>query len=373
MKKVKICHFILGFHNGGVEKVIENYFSNMDRTKFELHIVTHIPPDLKRQKVFENMGFIIHRLSYVQGHKISKKNLAEYAELFRNYKFDIVHNHFPENLLPLLFARKYKVKVRILHSHGDYENAFAKKSKLVKQIYGMGLKFNTMNATHYFACGQRAAETVFGKKNLLKGKIKIVNNAINIERFKYDIEKRLKIREELLLGDSFTLGHVGRYEDVKQKNQKLVLEIFKEVLKSIPDAKLIMLGDGEEHKKIVELSEKMGIKGNIIFTGAVPNVPDYLLAMDVFVFPSKFEGFSVATTEAQCSGLPGVMSDTISEMDILGMFDILSLNQPVSDWAAAVISKREYNRTDQSEVIREKGYDIKLEAKKLEEFYSKCV
>ena len=100
MNKIKICHFIIGFHNGGVEKVIENYFAHMDRTKFDLHIVTHIPPDINRQKTFENMGFQVHQLSPLQGHKIRLKNIEEYRELFSKNKFDIVHNHFPENLLP---------------------------------------------------------------------------------------------------------------------------------------------------------------------------------------------------------------------------------------------------------------------------------
>lgn len=373
MNKIKICHFILGFHNGGVEKVLENYFSNIDRTKFELHIVTHIPPDLKREKKFKDMGFIVHQLSYVQGHRISKKNISEYRELFKENKFDIVHNHFPENLLPLLFARFYNIKVRILHSHGDYESAFAKKNVLVKWLYGIGLRFNVFNATVYFACGKKAGESVFGKKNYLDGKIKIVNNAINIERFRYDVDRRIKIRNELGLDDEFTLGHVGRYEDVKQKNQGFVLQIFQEVLKTIPNARLLMLGDGKEHVNIVEQAEKMKIKNKIIFTGAVPNVPDYLLAMDIFVFPSKFEGFSVATIEAQCSGLPGVIADTISEMDILGTFDVLSLNQPIQDWGEAVASKEGYIRNDQSDRIRAKGYDIKEEAKKLEEFYCTCI
>lgn len=369
MKKIKICHFILGFHNGGVEKVLENYFSNMDRTKFELHIVTHMEPDLKRQKIFEDMGFHVHQLSYVHGHKITHRNLKEYKELFKDNKFDVVHNHFPENLLPLFFARIFKVKVRILHSHGDYKNAF-RKNCLVKMAYYLGLRFNTFNTTHRMACGKRAAETVFGKKNVKDGKVKIVNNAIYTQKFRYDEKQRLEIRKKLGIKDEFVLGHVGRYEDVQQKNQGFVLDVYANVLKKIPDAKLLMLGEGKQRIEIMQQAQKMKIEKNILFTGAVSNVSEYLLAMDVFIFPSLFEGFSVATTEAQCTGLPGVMSDTVSaEMNILGTFDILSLSQPMEEWGNSVVAKRNYIREDKAEIMKKMGYDIREEAKKLEAFY----
>ena len=89
MKKITICHFILGFHNGGVEKVLENYFSHMDKSEFELHIVTHIEPDLKRQNIFENMGFQIHQLSRVHGSRITAQNIKEYKKLFESYKITV--------------------------------------------------------------------------------------------------------------------------------------------------------------------------------------------------------------------------------------------------------------------------------------------
>lgn len=372
MNKIKICHFIIGFHNGGVEKVIENYFAHMDRTKFDLHIVTHIPPDINRQKTFENMGFQVHQLSPLQGHKIRLKNIEEYRELFSKNKFDIVHNHFPENLLPLFFAKKNKVKCRILHSHNDYQTAFSKKSKLTKILYSLGLKFNISQATHYFACGKKAAESVFGKKNI--DKVVLVHNAIDTSVFRFDEKNRIKMREQLGLNDAFVLGHVGRYEANKQKNQEFILEIFQAVLKKIPYARLLMIGEGKTRSEIMKIAETKGILKNIIFTGAVSNVPDYLLAMDVFVFPSLHEGLSVVSIEAQCSGLPLIASDAVSkESAITNLFSSLSLSDSADKWADEVISKMDIIRRDQSDIVKQSGYEICEEAKKLQNMYENMI
>ncbi|GCA66494.1 hypothetical protein KGMB01110_09300 [Mediterraneibacter butyricigenes] len=368
MKKIRICHFILGFHNGGVEKVLESYFSNMDRSNFELHVVTHIPPDTKRQQIFEEMGFIVHPLSYVHGHKITMQNLQEYNEFFQKNQFDIVHNHFPENLLPLIFAKKYKVPVRILHSHNDYTNVFKEKSKLIKCLYQMGLKVNVHNATDYFACGLTAGESVFGKKNCKN--IVIIANAINTQKFKYNPEKRQELRKKLCLEKAFVLGHIGRYEDIRQKNQKFVLKIFNEVLKTEPATRLLMIGDGKFRPQIMELAKRMGIIDKIIFTGAIPNVHEYLQTFDVFVFPSNFEGLGIVAIEAQCSGLPVIASSVIpQEANISPNYYSLSLLAPVNEWAKLVLEQLEKKRSDCSELVKNEGYDIYKEAVKLEKLY----
>lgn len=370
MSKIKICHFILGFHNGGVEKVIENYFSNMDRSQYELHIVTHMEPDLNRQRIFENMGFIIHQLSYVHGHKVSKKNIKEYDNFFKQNKFDIVHNHFPENLLPLLFAKRYKVPIRILHSHSDYKNAFKEKHIWIKGAYLIGLRINTYNATNYFACGKVAAESVFGKKNI--NKTTIIINAIDTEKFKYDLLTRKKIRDQLKVNDSLVLGHTGRYEDIKIKNQSFVLKVFKEVLKTEPNARLLMIGEGKLRKDIMKLADDMEISDKVIFTGAVNNVYAYLQALDVFIFPSKFEGLGIAAVEAQCSGLPVIASSAIpEEANLTSVFHSISLSSPIENWAELVMNVAAHKRVDQSQIIKEQGYDIYQAASKLEKLYEK--
>lgn len=368
MKKIKICHFILGFHNGGVEKVLENYFANMDRSKFELHIVTHMQPDLKRKHIFEEMGFHTYQLSYVHGHKITVQNFQEYNNFFKHHHFDIVHNHFPENLLPLMFAKKYGVPVRILHSHNDYYNVFKKKNTLVKKLYSLGLSFNVHNATDYLACGKTAGESVFGEKNT--SKTIVITNAINTQKFKYNPQKREELRKQLRINDNFVIGHVGRYEEVRQKNQGFVLKVFKEVLKTNPDARLLMIGEGKLRKDIMKTAEDMGVLDKTIFTGAISNVYDYLQVFDVFLFPSNYEGLPVVVVEAQCSGLPIVASSAIpEETNLTEAFFSLSLSNSIENWSDLVLAQQTHQRQDQSIIIQEKGYDIYSAATKLEHLY----
>ena len=288
--------------------------------------------------------------------------------MFESYRFDIIHNHFPENLLPLFFAKRYGIKCRILHSHSDYQTIFENKSLLIKKIYNIGLKLNVKNATHYFACGEKAGESVFGKKNMEK--VVLIHNAIDTSIFCLKQTKRDEIRNQLGLTDSFVLGHVGRYEIKGLKNQEFILKIFQQVIKKIPSAHLLMLGEGKYRSSIMQQAEDMGILNKCIFTGAVTNVQNYLFAMDVFVFPSLYEGLSVAAIEAQCTGLPVIASDTVSyETGITDLCSFFSLKYSAEKWADEVISKMKIRRMDQSENIKKAGYEINHEAKKLENIY----
>ena len=135
-----------------------------------------------------------------------------------------------------------------------------------------------------------------------------------------------------------------------------------------------MIGEGKTRSEIMKIAETKGILKNIIFTGAVSNVPDYLLAMDVFVFPSLHEGLSVVSIEAQCSGLPLIASDAVSkESAITNLFSSLSLNDSADKWADEVISKMDIIRRDQSDIVKQSGYEICEEAKKLQNMYENMI
>lgn len=369
-KKIKICIFIKGFHNGGVEKVFENYFSYIDRSKFELHIVTHLKPYEPRKKYFEEMGFKIHEMSPVHVVRISRKNIKEYKSLFETYNFDIVHNNFPEKILPLYMAKKYKVPVRILHSHSDYGVMAEKCNRFIRPIYKCILKYNANKlATHCISCGKYAGISAFGEKNMDKCENIILHNAIDTEKFHYNPDLRIKMRHELNLNDEYVIGHIGRYEGI-EKNQAFIIDVFAKMLEKDSGIHLLMIGDGKLRKDIIDKAKRLNILNKITFTGAVNNVSDYLQAMDCFLFPSLYEGFSVASIEVQCTGLKGVMSDTLDpEMNALKQFGVLSLNANVEEWADYLFSIKGYSRVDKAKELIEAGFDIAHEAKRLELYY----
>lgn len=369
MTKIKLWHFIWGLHNGGVEKVIQNYFSNMDTSPFELHVVTHMENDPQCEEDFRNLGFQIHRLSPMHGHKITKTNIKEYKNLFEKNKMDVIHNHFPNYLLPLYFAKKYNVPVRILHSHNDYNAAFYKSNKLNRALYQVGLKYNASNATVLFACGERAAKTAFGK-TMTKKELHIITNAINVQKFIFNKTKRQKMREELQLGSSLTLGHIGRYDD-SQKNQEFVLKVFHKLLDKIPDAKLLMLGEGKFRNECMKTAEQLGFADHVNFTGSVNNVPDYLQAMDIFVFPSRFEGLGIVLIEAQTSGLYCIASDKVpAESKVTEHMKFLTI-EDTEPWIKEICAFKSIDRTNMLEQVTKAGYDIAVQASALSELYIK--
>ena len=173
------------------------------------------------------------------------------------------------------------------------------------------------------------------------------------------------IRNELNLGEQLVIGHVGRFNP--QKNHSFLLEIFSALLKKEPSAVLLLVGGGEDLPKIQAKAQTLGIAENIRFLGVRSDVADLMQAMDVFVFPSLYEGLPVTMVEAQASGLPCLISDKVPEECIIteGLVDVM----PLSASAEKVLEKRKCPRTDHSEEVAAHGFDIEAEALKLQEFY----
>ncbi len=370
--KIKICIIIKGFHNGGIERVTENYFCNMDRNGFDLHIITHITTNKERRKRFEEMGFTIHDFTNFRGSRIGIRNYREYSELFKKEKFDIVHNNSVQNLLPLFVAKQQNINVRILHSHADFDSAIADRSWLARLLYRGALKLNVCNATTLYSCGEIAGKSVFGKKEFDKGNVEIIPNAIDTNSFRFNQNTRKRIRDQWNIDeDEIVIGNVGRFED-DLKNQDFIIDIAKCLLEKRNAVRIVLVGDGHLRTQIEEKAGKLGISEKVLFTGAIDNVNEALNAFDFFLFPSKTEGLSMSVVEAQCNGLKGIMTDTLpTEMNIIGTFVTMSLSRTALEWAEEILRNLDYKREDQSDNIRQVGYDIKAAANTLREKYIK--
>ena len=371
-KKIKIALFIRGFHNGGIEKVFELYYSHMDLSPFEIHVITHRKNDPERERVFTDMGCVIHPLSKLHGHKLTKTNIREYQTLFRENRFDIVHNNMPENLLPLYFAKKYQIPTRILHAHNNYTAGYEKKNKLVASLFRMGFKLNTDKATALLAVSRIAAASAFGKK---QDQAVILPNAIDLSKFAFDEEKRAVCRRQLgVREDEILFGHVGRYE-TDQKNQEFVLRVFRKVAALHDNCKLVMIGEGKRRGEFETMASQLGIDAKTTFTGNVENVADYLSAMDFYLFPSRKEGLGVAAVEAQASGLYCLLSDQVpKEAKVTENAQFLSIQAEDAEdlWVDCIeahVCNAVTERKKAAEQVKRAGYDIAEQAQKLEEIY----
>ena len=174
------------------------------------------------------------------------------------------------------------------------------------------------------------------------------------------------------LTDRFVVGNVGRLAE--QKNQRFLLDVFLELHKKRSDTFLLLVGEGELRDSLIAYATELGIGNDIAFVGSVPNVWDYLQAMDCFVFPSLYEGLGMSLIEAQATGLPCVASSAVpTEADITGNVKILPLTLSAQEWAEAILDFNVEKRSSNRSLLKSKHFDIEDEAKKLQAFYLKSI
>ena len=341
-----------------------NYYRNIDKDKIQFHFLcdedsTNIP-----YEEIEKMGGKVIIIPPYQ-------RLFEYQkELYRIFKennYKIVHSHISTlSVFPLRIAKKAGVPIRIAHSHST-SNKKEWKRNLIKNILR---PFSKVYANQFFACSELSGRWLFGEKAFKNNKIKIINNAIDLEKFKFNKEIRNKIREKLdILEDTLLIGHIGRF--VTQKNHEFLIEVFNDIYKGRKNSKLILIGQGNLKKKIVKKVEELGLKDNVIFTGQINNVSDYYNAMDIFILPSLYEGLPVVGIEAQANGLLCEFStDMTKETKVLNTTRFISLKETPENWAKIILEDyKNFKRKDSFDEMTENNFNIIKEAKKLEEYY----
>lgn len=287
--------------------------------------------------------------------------------LLHSYYYDVVHvdASTPLDVVIGLAAKHSGVKTIVLHSHiaGD-----TKKSR-VRTIY-MNICRSLMKSsfTHYFAISDSSAKFMFPKTVYSNKNYSIYRNGIIADKYIPDSMKRDEIRRKLGIEDKFVVGHIGRFSN--EKNHEFLMNVFAEIAKQNSRAVLLLIGTGPLVDTIKEKCKKLKIYEKVIFYGTTYEVPSLLDAMDVFVFPSKFEGLGIAAIESQCSGLPTFVSEGVpNEADISDLFIRINGFYP-DEWAKKII-EYDYEQKRKGRVIEVKnaGFDIKMVAEKLEAFY----
>ena len=298
--------------------------------------------------------------------KISITNFIKaYKQLdnfFKSNKYDIIHCNMPNMaFIYFYFAKKYNIKVRILHSHQNKYSDNILHSIRNYPLVAIGKKM----ATNSIACSKLAGEFLFKNE-----KFDILNNAIDVEKFIYNEQTRNKIRKELGIQNKFVIGHVGRL--TAQKNQKFLIEIYNEIYKRNKESVLLIIGNGKLEQKLKEQVKKLHIENNVIFLNNINNVNEYYQAMDVFVMTSLYEGLPVVGIEAQTSGLKTFFSTNITKEASIDnkLTKFISLNCDVKYWATEILKcNNNYKREDMSKIVTEKGYNMKQQANKLMNLY----
>lgn len=351
---------------GGVPVFLYNMLSNMDIKEFCIHI--YFPGKIVLQELadkFLELGTVLYTGECGEGENVREIAYNDIACLTGLYKYDVIHSNSGKvwiNYYSCYFGIKNNIPVRIAHSHSALLPR--KKAEIQKQD-NTYRQFIKENATHFLACSAKAAKWLFGEKFQ---NYTILKNGIDLEKYKFNMENRTKYRKELELENNFVIGHVGRF--VEAKNHVFLLDIFKEMVRCANDCVLIMIGDGPLLNDIKKRAVEMGISNNCAFLGGRMDVEGLLQAMDVFVFPSLFEGFPISLLEAQSSGLPCIISEEITEEVCLTKKIIrMSLKNSVKSWAEQVLKYKNINRKTYYKELKLAGYSIQDSAKCLYKLY----
>lgn len=367
-KKVKILYFVDRMLRGGIQSLVVEIVKNIDKENFQIDFL--LLDDGKTYELedeLKEMNCNVYKLKNVWINtpfdyiKYCKEMNKFFKTIGKDY--DIVHLHSSsKNFMVLYYAQKYGIKVRIAHSHNT---DFQTKNK-IKILVGNCFKhFLKKYATNYMACSKDAGKWLFGSNV----QIDILNNAIDVEKFNFSEKQRKIIRERYnILDGDIVCGNVGRF--VAQKNHQFLLDIFSSVYQKDKRYKLLLIGSGtkEEEEKLKEIAKANQIEKAVIFAGFQENANLYFNAMDLFVFPSKFEGLGIVVIEAQANGLKCIISDNIpDEVKITKNVKAISLTDR-NKWIDSILSIEKI-RTNNLEDINNKGYNINQEIKKLEQYY----
>lgn len=300
------------------------------------------------------------RVFVMKQKRLTLAYVRELAALVRREKYDIVHAHGNSSSLffEMLGALLGGCRVRVAHSHNTTCSDLKRDRTLRPLFY--------RSYTAAAACGRDAGKWLFGKRRFT-----ILPNAVDIERFQFDPAQRAQTRRRLGISENaLVLGHVGRFN--RQKNHRFLLEIYVELLKRRPDARLLLVGDGYLEEEVRRMAASLG--GRVLFAGSVPDPEKYLCAMDVMALPSRYEGFPTVLLEWQCSGLPVLVSSRVTnEAALTPLTQFLPLEVGAPDWAEALLKLPRPERAETSraagKVLKAGGYALEDAAAVLSQFY----
>lgn len=360
----RILHVIGSLDMGGSQMFVLNLYNHIDRNKIQFDFVVREGEKYFLEDKVRELGGKIYRLpalrltNYLTYVSAWKKFFKEHPE------YKVIHGHVRSTAaIYLRIAKSFGCKT-ISHSHNTHNTQGL--SAIVKAILQFPIRFI---ADYFFACSQAAGEWLFGDQIVKQNNFFVVPNAIDTQKFAYNPMARKKTRQELNLTNNLVVGHVGRLN--VQKNHSFLLEIFAEIYKQNSTARLLLVGDGPLKQDLIKRAKQLHIDSAVLFCGNQA-AEHYYHAMDVFVFPSIYEGLGIVLIEAQTSGLPCVISANLpKEADLdCGLITRVSLEQPSDVWSRIVLSQMgKKPRQSQQAQVTSKGYDISTTTQWLQDFY----
>lgn len=364
---VRVLQICASLNRGGVQTVLQNYYSYMNQKKYIFDFVVMGAEVGEMEEWFESRG---SRVYHITPRSVSfKKNTQELKKIIKMGNYDVVHCHQDyKSLIAIIIAKFHGVKIRIVHCHQAFPRESAKKR--IMRVLSISLIKCFSNVL--IGCGEAAARWLYGERALRAGKVIILNNAIDLDKYTFSRKKRDEIRAELGLENKIILGNIARLTEVK--NHKLLVDVFKEFHRKNAQSVLLLVGDGELMDEIKGYCTSLGLSESVIFLGSRPDAHELLSAMDVSVLTSRSEGVPLVIVEAQANGLPAVCSPFVTRN--VGVHrNVLFVSEKdyenTEAWCAVLEKAIGIGRMEDVTFLSQAGYNIRQEAKKLEKIYGK--
>lgn len=362
---VKVLHHVAVMDRGGQETFIMNVFRKIDRSKVSFDFLCTLKKKGDFDKEIRQLG---GNILYVDRSKIKNplKLLANTYHLYKKLReihgdytaFHIHTQHAMDGFLSALAAKCGGFQTVIVHSHNT-------NTDFHRNMHFVFRPLLNLLPIKRFACSKAAGQWMYGNMNF-----KVINNAIDTEAFRFKEDERKRIREAMDWSGKYVIGHVGRF--AKQKNHRFLIDIFEKVHIAMPESILVLCGTGELLSEIQNYVIEKDLERYVEFLGTRKDIDSLYQGMDLFCFPSFYEGLPVTLVEAQASDLPCLISEIVTD-DIVINRNIVKL--PVKDnkeeWAEKIVemTKASFNREDRRQNMRKAGYDMRHVAKDLENMY----
>lgn len=382
-----VLHVVGRLDIGGAESRIMDLYRNIDREKVQFHFMQHTSDKCAFEEEVLSLGGKVYHVP-----RFNVKNYFEYKKAWKEFftghpEIKVVHGHMTSTAAMYLpIAKKAGVQVTIAHARS------AGVDPGIKGKITNFLRRNLYKKCDYrFACSKLAGEAVFGNQKEEKRKAKFIPNAIEVAKFAFDIETRDSVRQELGITNKYVIGHVGRFAPMK--NHSYMLEILEQCIKiekeiNLSETVMMFLGDGPLKEEIQQKAAEKGIASRILFMGNKKDVYRYYQAMDYFLLPSFYEGLPGTAIEAQASGLPGIISDAVTEEAVVtDLMQMRSVKEDACVWAEEIMIERQKYwmaresmcvekqdsvikaRGSYAEIVKKAAFDVIEQAKRMEEFY----
>lgn len=362
MKRVLVCGFTENY--GGMESYIMGIYRHIDRELLQFDFVNVLNKKIAYEDEIRELGGQVHYVPRKKNGII--QHYKKIKEIFKNNEYEAVYYQCNRKIISLdmfKYAKKNGVPYRIIHSHNSTQIN-------VSKLDAIRQSFSEKNMDKYvnkfFACSEEAGKWMFDNREFT-----VIKNSVNVDKFRFNPQLREKFRNKYNTGDKLIIGTVGRLEE--QKNPLYIIEIVRELKNTLNDDFLFWhVGEGAYKETMLERINKYNLDDIYTFFDRETPVYEIMNAMDVFILPSKHEGFPIVLVEAQATGLPCVISDNITmSCDLTGKISYISLDEDYNVWTKKIVEMSEPERTDGSMQICEKGYDIESVALEIQEFFVK--